>query len=200
MTTFKSNTLNNISTSSIYNIKENIDSCRAETFQLLEINLEQDFKSPLDNHDNTRTDQDEYNLDLPFDSKFSPLEDKRIEMLENVSDIWNLEDNRMDVLEYVKSPKKTLFEDFENGKKSNFLPSKLKIQMDINESPAKHKDISFLVDKSGLENKSDLKKQFVNDEPSNIENNNLNINNMGNKVIIQVNQLNNLRYGHFFIF
>ena len=113
-------------------------------------------------------------------------------MLENVSDIWNLEDNRMDVLEYVKSPKKTLFEDFENGKKSNFLPSKLKIQMDINESPAKHKDISFLVDKSGLENKSDLKKQFVNDEPSNIENNNLNINNMGNKVIIQVNQLNNL--------
>lgn len=189
---YYSRALKNISRSSILNNKDNIISCRPETFQLFEINLEQDFKSPLDNQENDRFDQDEFYLEMPHDSKFSPCEDKRIEMLENATNLWNFGENIKDVIDYIKSPRQTFSEDWESNKRFSLSQSKLNIQMDFNDSPIQSQDISFLIDKSALENKSDLKKQFLNDESSNRETNNLSISNMGKKLIIQVNQLNNL--------
>lgn len=166
---------------------ENINYCNSNNFQLLEINLEQDFKSPLDNNNfNEIMGIDEFNLELPYEQKFSPCEDKKRE-LNLEAGIWDLETNKFEldfiIDENMRSPKKTLLDEWKNIQSPKEKNNNI-MNVDENDFPTKNVLNSLLEKKKP--DKIELKKQFLDEDAvMNISNHNM-VNNLSN----QTNNLN----------
>ena len=187
----KSIIFNNLSDKPLTKHIENINESHIDIFQLLEIKLDQDFKSPLENYNSyDKIEIDEFNLELPCEQKFSPCDDKKRDLnLEN--GIWDLESNKFELDlnndELMRSPKKTLFEEWDskNIQSPKEKTNNNKMNVDENYDFAKKRGLSSLLERK-MADKTELKKQFSDkDNVMNIINND----NFGKNVSIQINNL-----------